>query len=116
MRIKANLSMESTFADKDKRNKWFDMHSLKGKEDKKDYDLKRVPTITCEIKYAPFIAKNLFLAFSNNPHSRFMTKGTNLQFVPEPGVMVAYDESGNKRALPAFLTETSKVQTAISSK
>eukprot|EP00957_Ditylum_brightwellii_P055743 4223654-Ditylum_brightwellii.AAC.1 len=55
------------------------MHSLKDKEDKKDYDLRRVPTITCELKYAPFVAKNLFLAFSNNPPARFMTKGTNLR-------------------------------------
>eukprot|EP00957_Ditylum_brightwellii_P042231 3198306-Ditylum_brightwellii.AAC.1 len=84
------------------------MHSLKDKEDKKDYDLRRVPIITCEIKYAPFVAKNLFLTFSNNLPARFMTKGTNLWFVPEPGVMVAYDDSNNKRALPAFLTGTAK--------
>eukprot|EP00957_Ditylum_brightwellii_P194406 14805677-Ditylum_brightwellii.AAC.1 len=116
MRIEANLSMESTFADKDERKKWFDTHSLKDKEDKKDYDQRRVPTITCEIKYAPFVAKNLFLAFSNNPPFRFMTKGTNLRFVPEPRVMAAYDESDNKRALSAFLTGTAKVQTTISSK
>eukprot|EP00957_Ditylum_brightwellii_P045715 3468386-Ditylum_brightwellii.AAC.1 len=30
--------------------------------------------------------------------------------------MAAYDESDNKRALPAFLTGTTKVQTTISSK
>eukprot|EP00957_Ditylum_brightwellii_P149258 11366753-Ditylum_brightwellii.AAC.1 len=111
MRIEANLSMESTFADKDERNEWFDTHLMKDKEDKKDYDLRRVPTITCELKYAPFVAKNLFLAFSNKPLTRFMTKGTNLQFVPESGVMAAYDKSNNKRSFPAFLTGTTKVQT-----
>eukprot|EP00957_Ditylum_brightwellii_P149683 11398542-Ditylum_brightwellii.AAC.1 len=45
-----------------------------------------------------------------------MTKGTNLRFVPEPRVMNAYDESDIKRALPAFLTGTAKMQTTISSK
>eukprot|EP00957_Ditylum_brightwellii_P002333 179398-Ditylum_brightwellii.AAC.1 len=30
--------------------------------------------------------------------------------------MAAYDESNNKRAFPAFLTGTAKVQTTISSK
>eukprot|EP00957_Ditylum_brightwellii_P132343 10091908-Ditylum_brightwellii.AAC.1 len=45
-----------------------------------------------------------------------MTKGTNLRFVPEPGVMAAYDESDNKRAFSAFLSGTAKVQTTISSK
>eukprot|EP00957_Ditylum_brightwellii_P179571 13679139-Ditylum_brightwellii.AAC.1 len=108
MRVKANLSMESTFANKDKINKWFNTRSLKDKEDKKDYHLRRVPTIACELKYAPFVAKNLFLAFSNNPPARFMTKGTNLWSVPETGVMAAYDKSNSKSSLSSFLTGTSK--------
>eukprot|EP00957_Ditylum_brightwellii_P088776 6761099-Ditylum_brightwellii.AAC.1 len=45
-----------------------------------------------------------------------MAKGTNLRFVPESGVMAAYEESDDKRAFSAFLTGTAKVQTTISSK
>eukprot|EP00957_Ditylum_brightwellii_P131599 10035915-Ditylum_brightwellii.AAC.1 len=45
-----------------------------------------------------------------------MTKGTNLWFVPETGVMAAYDKSDDKRAISAFLTGAAKVQTTISSK
>eukprot|EP00957_Ditylum_brightwellii_P079274 6028548-Ditylum_brightwellii.AAC.1 len=115
MKIEAAITMESTFASKEEREKWFDTHSLKDPDDKRDYDLYKVPTISCKQKFASFLAKRLFLAFSPNPPARFMTKGTNLRFVPETGVMVLYAEN-RKQSFPAFLTGTDKVQTTPSVK
>eukprot|EP00957_Ditylum_brightwellii_P073043 5550762-Ditylum_brightwellii.AAC.1 len=79
MKIKAAITMEATFASKEERGEWFDAHSLKDSDNKRDYALRKVLTISCKHKFASFLAKRLFLAFSPNTPARFMTKGINLR-------------------------------------
>eukprot|EP00957_Ditylum_brightwellii_P151985 11573586-Ditylum_brightwellii.AAC.1 len=79
--------MEPTFSTEDERQLWYDNHSTRDPKDKKELDLRKVPTVYCESKFALVLATHLYKAFSSNPPAKYTTKGTNLRFVPTHGVM-----------------------------
>eukprot|EP00957_Ditylum_brightwellii_P166212 12653453-Ditylum_brightwellii.AAC.1 len=89
--------MEPTFCNEDERQLWYDKHSTRDLEDRKELDIRKVPTVYCESKFVSVLATHLYKAFSPNPPAKYMTKGAStakVQTTIPSKVMVAGFEPG----------------------
>lgn len=106
--VEVAVKFEAAFESKELRDSFYKTYDKKDKIQQQLHNYRKVPTLYCAPRHRNMLGLHLLNAFSRNPYNKYLTTGTEIRFVPEPGSCFI-PPSYKMRSFGAYVTDSGKL-------